>query len=256
MNLHVYLQGGIGNQMFQYAKGLSVMRQMPQFTDLVLDTSSYENQERGIVKDGLTGRTFDLEVFNITYKTQMKANPRGQTLFGYFQNVSEFENVIDEVREQFTFEIEFSKSTELLAEEINSIENSVSIHVRRGDYISNPIANQWHGVMDENYFAHAMEIMEDKHSNIHYYVFSEDIEWCENNISSKFPITFVGEEYNEYKDTGHLYLTQQCNCHIMSNSSYSWWGAFLGNSKTTIGPKNWLTNGTGSEIMLDEWIKI
>ena len=91
MNLHVYLQGGIGNQMFQYAKGLSVMRQMPQFTDLVLDTSSYENQERGIVKDGLTGRTFDLEVFNITYKTQMKANPRGQTLFGYFQNVSEFE---------------------------------------------------------------------------------------------------------------------------------------------------------------------
>ena len=92
MNLYVYLQGGIGNQMFQYAKGLSILRQAPQFTNLVIDTSSYENQERGVVKDGLTGRTFDLEVFNITHKTQMKAKQGDPTLFGYFQNVSEFEN--------------------------------------------------------------------------------------------------------------------------------------------------------------------
>ena len=143
-----------------------------------------------------------------------------------------------------------------MAKHINKDHTSVSIHVRRGDYITNPTANSHHGVMGLEYFNKAMSIVESEKSNIHYYVFSEDVEWCKQNLTSVNPMTFVDERYNEYKDTGHLYLMQQCDCHIMSNSSYSWWGAFLGNSEFVVGPQNWLSDGTGSEIMLDEWIKI
>ena len=68
MNLYVKLMGGLGNQMFQYAKGLSALEQAPQYTDLILDCSFYEGQERKVIKNGLTGRGFDLDIFNIKYK--------------------------------------------------------------------------------------------------------------------------------------------------------------------------------------------
>ena len=69
MILYVYLQGGLGNQMFQYAAGLSALKEYPQFTDLRLDGSFYANQERKVIVNGMTGRGFDLDLFNIKYNT-------------------------------------------------------------------------------------------------------------------------------------------------------------------------------------------
>ena len=73
MILYVYLQGGLGNQMFQYAAGLSALKEYPQFTDLRLDSSFYNNQERKIIVNGLTGRGYDLAILNIKYKTSEEA---------------------------------------------------------------------------------------------------------------------------------------------------------------------------------------
>ena len=102
MNLYVYLQGGLGNQMFQYAAGLSAMKEYNQFTSLKLDASSYEGQEVKVVKNGLTGRKFDLDVFGID--DDIETAPEGSTMLqGWFQNIKEFSNVEDLVRNVFKF---------------------------------------------------------------------------------------------------------------------------------------------------------
>jgi hypothetical protein len=257
MNLYIYLQGGLGNQMFQYAAGLSALKEYSQFTDLKLDTSFYDNQKRKVIVNGLTGRGYDLDILNIKYN-QIETCPEGATMIqGWFQNINEFLNVIDEVRDQFTFGIKFSENIQRLREEIISSKNSVCIHVRRGDYIHNPTAYAYHGYMDKDYYLEAMKIMEEFYGDVNYYIFSEDTDWCKENISNKkYKVTFVGDQYSGDRDSGNFYLMQSCENHIIANSTFSWWSAFLGKSKLTIGPKNWCKDGTGSEIMLDNWIKI
>lgn len=256
MNLYVYLKGGLGNQMFQYAAGLSALKEYEQFTDLKLDTSFYNGQERKIAVNGLTGRGYDLDVFNIKYNNLEDAPVGAIMLDGFYQNLSEFENVIDEVRTQFTFKNKFSNNIETLAQKIANTENSVCVHVRRGDYVYNSTANLYHGVMGIDYYECAQKIIEEKYSNPVYYVFSEDIEWCKINLKSDFEINFIGNEYCGDRDTGHLYLMQMCKNHIIANSSFSWWAAFLSNSQYTIAPKKWRTDDTGSDIILENWIKI
>ena len=255
MNLYVYLQGGLGNQMFQYAAGVSALKEYSQFTNLKLDTSSYHGQEVKVVKDGLTGRSYDLDVFNISY-SEVEEAPEGATMLqGWFQNIKEFENVSDKIKKEFTFNVNFSEETKKIENKISLEDNPIAIHVRRGDYIYNPTANIHHGVLDKAYYDKGIGIMNSKYSNPHYFVFSEDVDWCKDNINAS-NITIVGDECNDYKDTGHLYLMTKCKSHIIANSSFSWWGAWLGNTELAIGPKQWKTDGTVYDIMLDDWIKL
>ena len=255
MNLYVYLQGGLGNQMFQYAAGVSALKEYPQFTNLKLDTSFYAGQEVKVVKDGLTGRNYDLDVFNLSY-TDVEEAPEGATLLkGWFQNIEEFANVENLIREQFTFNVDFSEETRNIESKINSEKYPIAIHVRRGDYLYNPNCLAYHGVLGKEYYDEAIRMMECSYYRPHYFVFSEDVEWCKINIKQD-RVTIVGPECNDYKDTGHLYLMSKCQSHIIANSSFSWWGAWLAKTKWTIGPKQWKTDGTGSDIMLEEWVKI
>lgn len=258
MNLYVYLQGGLGNQMFQYAAGLSAMKEYPQFTIMKLDASFYEDQEVKIVKDGLTGRKYDLDVFGID--TDVETAPEGATMLkGFYQNIKEFENVANDVRQKFKFKVNFQDNVKNLADEIASKQNPVAIHVRRGDYLYNPNCFSFHGVLDKDYYDNAMKIIEEQSDSVDYYVFSEDIDWCRENLSTDQNITFIDGSYNDYKDTGHLYLMTKCKKHIIANSSFSWWGAWLANSNFVIGPKNWNKSGEHANIMEDlgkTWIQI
>jgi hypothetical protein len=255
MNLYVYLQGGLGNQMFQYAAGVSALKEYSQFTNLKLDTSFYHEQKVKVVKDGHTGRSYDLDVFNISY-SDVEETPEGATMLeGWFQNIKEFKNVSDKIRKEFTFNVNFSEETKRIENKISLEDNPIAIHVRRGDYIYNPNCFSYHGVLDKEYYDKAISIMNSKYSNPHYFVFSEDVDWCKDNINAS-NITIVGDECNDYKDTGHFYLMTKCKSHIIANSTFSWWGAWLGNTEFAIGPKQWKTDGTGYDIMLDDWVKI
>jgi hypothetical protein len=248
--------GGLGNQLFQYAAGLSALKEYSQFTNLKLDTSFYNGQTRKVIKNGLTGRGYDLDLFNIKHD-QIEQAPEGALmLYGYFQNILEFENVIDEVKEQFTFKNIFPESIQKLSEQILNQEDTVCLHVRRSDYIDNPEANAVHGIMGTEYYDAAMKLIEKKYKNPVYYVFSDDIEWCKTNLKSDHQMNFIGDEYSGDRDTGHLYLMQMCKNHIIANSSFSWWSAFLSNSKYTIAPKKWRRDGSGTDIILDNWEKI
>ena len=177
-------------------------------------------------------------------------------LDGYYQNISEFENVIEDVRQQFTFKNTFDQNICELSDEILKQEHSVCLHVRRSDYVNNPSANSYHGVIGLKYYKNAQKLIEKKYSNPVYYVFSDDISWCKKNLKSDYEMHFVGDEYSGDRDSGHLYLMQTCKNHIIANSSFSWWAAFLSNSEYTIAPKRWRTDGTGCDIILDHWEKI
>ena len=256
MNLYVYLQGGLGNQMFQYAAGVSALKEYSQFSNLKLDTSFYNTQERKVIVDGLTGRGYDLDVFNITYN-QCEEAPEGETMLeGWFQNIEEFANVENLIKVEFTFNVDFCDATREVENQISESDHPISIHVRRGDYIMNPTANSHHGVLDKSYYDEAIRMMDSMYTEPHYFVFSEDLDWCKENIHGKGKVTYVGSECNDIKDSGHLYLMSKCENHILANSSFSWWGAFLGKSQSAIGPKKWLADGSGSGIMLENWIKI
>ena len=255
MNLYVYLQGGLGNQMFQYAAGVSALKEYSQFTNLKLDTSFYNGQDVKVVKDGLTGRNYDLDVFNISYSDVEEA-PEGATMLeGWFQNIKEFDNVSDIIKKEYTFNVNFSEETKKIENKIFLEYNSMAVHVRRGDYIYNQNCFSYHGVLDKEYYDKAIDIMNSHYNNPHYFIFSEDIDWCVENIKTS-NMTIVGDECNDYKDSGHLYLMTKCKSHIIANSTFSWWGAWLGNSELTIAPKKWKTDGSGCDIILDDWIKI
>ena len=120
MNLYLYLQGGLGNQMFQYAAGLSALKEYSEFDNLILDTSFYKNQKRKVIENGLTGRGYDLDLLNIKY-TDIEEAPEGATILqGWFQDIKEFENVIDQVKEQFVFSVNFPDNIISLYNQIKS----------------------------------------------------------------------------------------------------------------------------------------
>jgi len=256
MIFYVRLQGGMGNQMFQYAAALSTLKEHSEFKNFKIDTSFYRGQERKVIKKGLTGRGYDLNLFNVD--RELEDAPEGAVLLeGWFQNYNEFKVVENEIRKQFEFKIKFNLHIEEKRQEILSQENSVSIHVRRGDFINNPTAFKHNYHMGTDYYQKSMEILEDKYDTLTYYVFSEDIEWCKKNIKNdKQEVVYIGSAYDGQQDAGHMYLMRSCKNHIIANSTYSWWSAFLSNTNTVIGPSKWFTNGTGSDIMLDNWIII
>jgi len=135
---------------------------------------------------------------------------------------------------------------------------SVSVHIRRGDYISNPITNQYHGSLDIGYYQNALKIMLKKINNPHFFVFSDDYEWAERNIKSDSPITYI--KHNSAKNYEDLRLMSMCKHHIIANSSFSWWGAWLASNKNkmVIGPQKWFLGKkyNDADRMPENWIRI
>ena len=117
---------------------------------------------------------------------------------------------------------------------------SVGVHIRRGDYVANPIANQFHGVCSLEYYLAAIAKLKEEIGAPRFFVFSDDIGWARQNLRLPDPTTFVDHngEAHDYED---LRLMSLCKHHIIANSSFSWWGAWLSNNpdKIVIAPERW-----------------
>ncbi len=188
-------------------------------------------------------------------------------LTGYFQSETYFSDVEEEVREAFSFdEVIFDGLGNELKNKITiyqmDIENtlSVSLHIRRGDYLSN--ADIYGGNCTEAYYAKAVEVIREKYPEAVFYVFSNEDTWAESwcteqetKTGSKFvPVTGVPEEMG-YLD---MFLMSKCKHHIVANSSFSWWGAYLNASKEkcVIAPARWFNNQDCRDIYTKDMIKI
>ncbi|WP_026657063.1 alpha-1,2-fucosyltransferase [Butyrivibrio sp. AC2005] len=278
----IRMMGGLGNQMFQYALYLQLKALGKEVK--IDDVYGFrDDEQRDPVLEDMYGITYDkatdAEVVDITdsyldifsrirrklfgRKTKEYEELTGifdpkvfeledAYLNGYFQSEKYFpdKQVIEQLRREFAFkpeEVFTSAESWELYRQIRETK-SVSIHVRRGDYLLPGAIETYGGICDTDYYKRAIDLMVSKHPDAIFYVFTSDKEWCEENVSGKkFRIVDTGEE-NE--DAADMLLMSLCKHHILANSSYSWWSAWMNDSpeKMVIVPKKWLNNKAMDDI--------
>ena len=239
---HLGKNGRFGNQMFQYAatRGIAAWKGyewcIPDGPKNDDEFEDEENQHKLFMAFKLPGVkvvnmhpapyqqegsfTFDEDLFNNC--------PDNIDLFGYYQTEKYFKHIEDEIREDFKFSQEL---TDMCKEVIDGMGggDTISLHIRRGDYVVNPN----HPVQPLEYYDEALKCLP---QNFPVIVFSDDPKWCHEQE------LFSGDRFNISDDNSadfDLCLMSMCKCHVIANSSFSWWGAWLSNSQMTIAPKNW-----------------
>lgn len=280
--LIVQLSGGIGNQMFQYALYLQLLKMGKNVK--IDDITEYERED---------SRPIQLQIFGINYlrasneeivymtdsymdlfsrlrrkltgrrtkkyvEGSKKFDPNVFTftnryLIGCWQSEQYFKEIREDLIEKFDFSnIPFSPYVESMLKQIKQDDHSVSIHIRRGDYLNVP--ELYGGICDDAYYERAIRFMKEQDKESHFYVFSNDYEWCEKH--------FKGNEFtvvqNSSEDTGYtdMLLMSQCRHNIIANSSFSWWAAWLNQNreKCVIAPQKWL-NGFDCDDVYFEGIQ-
>jgi hypothetical protein len=239
---HIGNLGRLANQMFQYAslKGIATNRGY----DFVIPPRQVFGQKDPVVKssDLILYDVFDLESKNNIdlsknpilqermhdFDEELFVNcPDNIDLFGYYQTEKYFKHIGDQIREDFTFHPETFNDCKQLISSVG--DEVISLHVRRGDYVTNPN----HPTQDCEYYGNALSKMPD---NFPVLIFSDDPVWCKDQKIFDSDRFMIAEDNRTDID---LCLMSLCQYHIIANSSFSWWGAWLAKSKHTIAPKNW-----------------
>lgn len=254
----VRLKGGLGNQMFQYAFGRKLS--LKHKAILKLDKSLFEWPIwQGIV--GITARGYELGEFNINERFtgfwEKITKPKGRLyLDGYWQSEKYFKDIRQILLKDFTLKKEtnnFLKLKKLIAKT-----NSVSIHIRRGDYVKRAATGRYHGVLVLDYYQKALELIGKKIKNPHFFVFSDDPLWVKGNFKLSQPMTCVSGLF-KLTNPEELILMSHCRHNIIANSSFSWWGAWLNRNrhKIVIAPRRWFRAiKTDPGVVPQTWTKV
>lgn len=177
---------------------------------------------------------------------------------GYWQSEKYFKNIEKVIRQEFTLKDHLREKLDQKILNLISGTNSVSIHVRRGDYVTNKAASQTHSTCSIDYYERAIRRIAKDVKDIQLFVFSDDIQWVKDNLHTNHPITHVSN--GNYTDYEELILMSHCKHNIIANSSFSWWGAWLNNNeeKIVIAPNHWFvdTSYDSKDLILDSWIKM
>lgn len=271
------INGGIGNQLFQYAFIRSLALKLKR--KFVLDLSWYrdfEKYEDTKNPNSATKREFILNNFNIKenylspiylsishrlkkypqisnlpllkyfrYTTinedefELNKIPNNGNIYlrGYWQNLRLFTEFSDLIKNEFTLKEKLSNESQLFLNKINTV-NGISIHIRRGDLLSRPVAVKDQPYSSDEYYYEGIEKIKERESNPELFIFSDDIEWVENNVNFDLPATYINSKGPDHE---HFYLMSCCNHNIITNSTFSWWAAWLNKyeRKIVISPKWW-----------------
>ncbi|WCD82151.1 alpha-1,2-fucosyltransferase [Pseudomonas sp. TUM22785] len=261
--------------MFQYAAALSVAKKNQ--TDLYVDISSFSRYElhngfelnnvfdiscpvaddgsvssvigwqsvplffrllRKPLLEGIRYKNFIVEP-HIHYWSDIERVSDNSYLLGYWQSERYFDSIVSDVRKAFRFRNQLSAPALELSTQIGSV-NSVSLHIRRGDYITNSKANALMAECSIEYYNRAIDHVRNKLLEPHFFVFSDDLNWAEDNLKLDFPTTYV--DINRGEDSyNDMRLMSMCHSNIIANSSFSWWGAWLNTNadKIVISPSRW-----------------
>ena len=291
----IKIQGGLGNQMFQYAFAKSCA--MHSGDDIYLDISNYTkniNNKKGIdsIHNGyelehlfnidlpeadmksvlklgtlpdsflhrfkrkyLTKKTHYIEKGLQAVNLELLKSSKNLYLEGYWQSEDYFSECTDVIRQAFDFKLTPAQKNLDLLKEHK---NLVSIHVRRGDYLN----QTGFAVCTEDYYSAAIKYMKEKFTDSIFLIFSDDILWCKDFFKSLIDsdkCMFV--DWNCGADSWQdMYLMSRCKGNIIANSTFSWWAAWLNNSsdKCVVAPKNWCTlpDFDVSRLVPDSWIRL
>ncbi len=285
----VQLLGGMGNQMFQYALGRNLS--IKHNTELLLD-----NSYLGDNNFNHTSRPFALDKFHLKasittkkfkflkkrsllnrlgsifegqdrlklvkepffyFDEKIEGAPDNSYLEGYWQSFKYFQGVEDQIRNDFRFTNLQTEKNEIV-KKINS-SDSVAVHIRRGDYISNPVTSAYHGVCSMDYYNKAIGMIKKKFPNAVFFIFSDEPSWVKENfqLDSEFYIVNNVSDSSSYFD---LFLMSSCNHAIIANSSFSWWGAWLNPypEKMVIAPAKWFNDNSinASDLIPSKWLRV
>lgn len=283
----IKIMGGLGNQMFQYAlyRKLLYLDKNPK-----MDANFFSRFE---VHNGLElENVFNIKIqhaqneditklgdvqFNLIARARRKAGIIKKThimpsrydtarympaifeydnvyLDGYWQSEKYFADIKDIIKGEFKFGGQLLGRNGEIAQKIEE-ENSISIHIRRGDYLSIPL---YQNICTKEYYKAAIDFINKRIKSPQYYVFSDDINWCRTNLQLHDAI-YVDWNRNENSHYD-MQLMSKCKHNIIANSSFSWWGAWLNDNpdKIVVAPNKWFNDHKiyQQDIVPDSWIKL
>ncbi len=293
----VKLIGGLGNQMFQYSLGRHLA--VKYNAELKLDTAYlldrrprtdmvYRDYDLSIFTiDEKIATSCEVARFTGNYSSYWKRagfylfkkinNPKiineqflhfdhtvlevgaSAYLAGFWQSEKYFKDVESIIRSDFMFKINLSPNSKELAHRIEAA-NAVCLNVRRADYITNPLSSKYLGFIGLDYIHQAVETIAEKVDKPEFFIFSDDIEWCEQNIQLKHPYTIVSHTYAGAKFSDYLQLMTLCKHFIIPNSTFGWWAAWLCKhpDKIIIAPRNWVKESSryNKDLIPENWIQL
>lgn len=277
----VRLQGGLGNQMFQYAFGLALARTSPD--ELLYDTSSYDSDShrspalhfwrtdppllraehlpllpRRFGGAGLWGLLSGRRPLALVRERRCRFDakylaPRRHTYFqGYWQSEKYFTGLRPTLLESFQPIAEVGRDATAWARRIEQT-RSLAVHVRRTDYVHLPMMQ----VCSTDYYEQAVQRLVSRFAGIEAFVFSDDLPWCRHNLALPCPTRYVA--VGAAAPHIDLWLMTLCKHHVIANSTYSWWGAWLKQTSggETIAPCPWFADKKlqGSDVVPDAWLR-
>lgn len=289
----VQIIGGLGNQMFQYAFGLSLAKLMQ--TECKLDITGFEKYKlhqyslqhltlqpaiasaeeierlaRRTTLDSLVER---LERFHLLPYSYLKKYlrergfPFDPNLFnltgdhyleGYWQTEKYYAGNENFIRQSMSIGTPPDQANTAMLQKIDASEG-VSIHIRHGDYVSNKKTQSVHGVMPLEYYQRGIAFLRERLQDPTFYVFSDDIPWAKENLPSDIKLVFA-DQNDASKNYEDIRLMSHCKHHIIANSSFSWWGAWLNPNpdKIVIAPKQWFSNAPHDtrDLVPERWVKL
>jgi hypothetical protein len=291
----VKIIGGLGNQLFQYALG----RHLAEIhnTSLALDITGYETYKlhsyslwafnirenfaspeetasltvrKQRVMERLSARLLhrrpklapthirEERSQHYRFNPDILSLPDGVYLDGYWQTEKYFIDIAGIIRREASVKFSQIGKDKEIAQVIDSVE-SVSLHIRRGDYVSNPKTHHARGTCDLNHYFRCVEQLCRRVTNPHFFIFTDDPQWARDNLNLSYPTTFV-DHNNADKNYEDLRLMSQCKHHIIANSSFSWWAAWLNprEDKMVFAPKRWLAASYQNcpDIVPTQWITL
>lgn len=271
----IKFQGGLGNQMFQYAMYIALRKRKPYslfffdiggstgchngfelpsiFPSISLSRATWYNRIRYrmpfIFKHLITLK----QPNSLTFYPEFLQEKNDAIYDGFWQSEQYFQDVTETIHRRFSFnEILLNNKTLELRNKLLTETESVSIHIRRGDYLS----ETFRLTCNLEYYKKAISLISKKLSNPHFYFFSDDIAWVKENIPIPNAI-FI--DWNTSKDSWQdMYLMSHCKHNIVANSSFSWWGAWLNKneSKIVIAPSLWFDDGSIQDVHPRTWVLI
>lgn len=294
MNIIAQLQGGLGNQLFQYATARAmahkhqcqVLLDYSWFIKIDQDVtprepllSSLDIQGIPISPESITkkpSRTqkilqelWPISTYIYTEKSHYKFDPylgmapafksQNLHLMGYWQSFRYFDSIKKILQTEITPKISLDSHYRDYLNQIKST-NSAMLHVRRGDYVNLASAAKIHGFIGLKYYQRGIEILLKKYGDIQFFVFSDDLAWAEENLPHKDKITLIRSLEGKDAVIQELELMTHCQHHLIANSSLSWWGAWLAKSESgsIICPKKWTNDCqmNGDDLLPFHWQKI
>lgn len=279
----IKFMGGLGNQMFQYA----LYRKLKTLgRDVSADLSFYRQQDSikfgldffkldireankrqigkysGNGKDvasiikrkmGFYSRYYFQEDFEVHFQPEIFDIHDGY-LEGYWQTEKYFSDIRDVLTKDFVFSGLTMEQPKEILRDIKENE-SVSIHVRRGDYLKGRAKELYGGLCDISYYENAIAYIRSKRNNPKFFFFSDDISWVKENLRIADAVYIDSACSDQYTD---MFLMTQCDDNIIANSSFSWWGAWLNENreKLVVSPNKWFNLHVAPDVICEDWIKL